>query len=169
MVCPKCHQTVQARASECCPLCGFALQTFRRRLQAIYSISFAFFASTLVYSTLVYFLETRGLVKPANLPAVVPYILLALAVMQLGIARRIGKPLPQMTSMQQVQTLFLVKLALVEGAAILGVFAFVMTGSLALFVTFLGVSWVGFIVVGAQMPHLVERLAELAVAEEATR
>jgi len=42
---------------------------------------------------------------------------------------------------------------------------YVLTASLPWFVTFLAISWGGFLVVGSQMPHLGQRLAELAVAE----
>ena len=167
MICPKCNRSVQARAGERCPLCGFALHSFRRRLQNVYTISFGFFVSTLLYSILVYYLDTRGLNRPLQLPSAVPYILLVCAVLQLGIARRFGRPMAQLTSMQQVQGLFLTKLAIVEVAAVLGVLTYLLTGSLALFVAFLAVSWIGFVVVGVQMPHLVQRLSDLALEEQA--
>jgi len=151
---------------ECCPLCGFVMAPFMRRLQTLYVLSFAFFASTLLYSGIAYFLETRGLVTQAVIPTQLPYLLLVVAVLDLGLARRIGPPLAQVKDMPQVQSLFLIRLALVEAVALMGLVVFLLTASIHWYVTFLAVSWFGFIVVGSQMPHLAQRLAELAVAEQ---
>ncbi|MCE5238496.1 hypothetical protein LLH23_08385 [bacterium] len=169
MICPKCHQPVQVTAGDCCPLCGFRLRPYRQRLQTIYTLGFAFFASTLIYSILVYFLDTRGVVRPLALPPVVPYVALVVAVLNLGLARRVGPPLEQLKTMAQLQQVFLVRMALVEAAAVLGVVIYVLTASLPWFVTFLAISWVGLLVVGSQMPHLGQRLAELAVEETSSR
>ena len=166
MICPKCHQPVQVKMGECCPLCGFAMAPFMRRLQTLYVLSFAFFASTLLYSGIAYFLETRGLVTQAVIPTQLPYLLLVLAVLSLGLARRVGPPLEQIKAMPQVQSLFLIRLALVEAVALMGLVVFLLTASIHWYVTFLAVSWFGFIVVGSQMPHLAQRLAELAVEED---
>jgi hypothetical protein len=165
MVCPKCCQPVQVQAEACCPLCGFALQAFTQRLRMLYLLSFALFASTLIYSVLVFFLETRGLARPSSIPAALPYALLAIGVLQLGLARRIGRPLAQLTAMTQVQSLFLVRLALVEAVAVMGLVVYLLTASIHWYVTFLAISWVGFMVVGSQLPRLAQRLAELAVEE----
>jgi len=167
MVCPKCCQPVQVQAGPCCPLCGFALQPFRRRLRTLYLLSFALFASTLIYSVLVFFLETRGMARPSSLPAALPYALLIVGVLQLGLARRLGRPLAQLTAMTQVQSLFLVRLALVEAVAVMGLAVYLLTGSIQWYVTFLAISWAGFLVIGSQLPHLAQRLAELAVEEGA--
>jgi hypothetical protein len=167
MVCPKCCQTVQVRAGECCPICGFPLQSFRRNLQRIYTLNFAFFCSTLVYSGLVYYLATRGQIHPTGLPAMVTYVMLALAVLDLGIARRIGPPLAQVKSIAQIVGLFTTRMAIVEVPVVFGVGLFFMTGSLQWYVTFLAISWVGFVLVGIQMPQLAQRMAELALDEAA--
>jgi len=143
------------------------LQPFTRRVRAIYAISTGFFLSTLVYAVLVYLFETRQMIRPTAIPALLPFALLVLAVLQFGLATTIGKRLGQATTMQRVQTIFLIRLALVEAVAIYGLVLYMLTASIHWFVTFLGLSWLGFILSGGQMPHIMQRLAELA-AEETT-
>lgn len=166
MICPKCSQPVQVGAGACCPLCGFALAGFTQHLQKVYVVNFGFFASTLIYSGLVYFLETREVLQPAGLPAELPYVFLVIAVLMLGLARRIGRPLEQLPTMSGVLSWFIMRLALVEAVAVFGLLAFFLTVKLHWFVTFLAMSWVGFLIVGSQMPRVAQRLAELAVEEE---
>jgi len=113
----------------------------------------------------VYLLETQGALHPVPVPVQLPYVLLVLAVLDLGLARRIGPPVEQMKTMQQVQNVFLIRLALVEAIAVVGLLVFMLTASIHWFVTFLAISWVGFLVVGSQMPRLAQRLAGLAVEE----
>lgn len=148
-----------------CPLCGFVIHPFMRRLQTVYTLSFAFFTSTLVYSILVYFLETRQVLRPAELPLPLPYALLVLAVLDMGLARRIGPPLEQIKTMQQLLKVFLLRLAVVEVIAVVGLALYMVSASIHWFVAFLAISWVGFLVVGSQMPRVAQRLSELAVQE----
>jgi F0F1-type ATP synthase membrane subunit c/vacuolar-type H+-ATPase subunit K len=157
---------VHASSREPCPLCRFDLQPFARRVQIIYVISFAFFLSTLIYGGLVLFLETGRMIQPRTVPVELPFALLVLAVLQFGAAVNMGKRLGQAATMQRVQTIFLIKLALVEAVAIYGIVLYLLTASIQWFVTFLGLSWLGFILSGGQMPHIVHRLAELAVEQE---
>jgi hypothetical protein len=166
MICPKCHQPVQVKLGGCCPLCGFALAGYMQHLQKVYAVNFAFFASTLVYSGLVYFLETREVLHPSAVPVQLPYVFLVVAVLLLGLARRVGRPLEQLPTMPGVLSWFITRLALVEAVAVFGLLAFFLTVKLYWFVTFLALSWVGFLIVGSQMPRVAQRLAELAVEEE---
>lgn len=167
MICPKCRQPATATPEGGCGLCGFDLQPFMRRVQTIYVISFAFFMSTVVYGALVFFLETRGAVRAATIPVELPFALLVIAVLQFGAAASVGKRLNQAATMQRVQTIFLIRLALVEAVAIYGITLYMLTASIHWFVTFLALSWLGFILSGGQMPHIVQRLAELSVEEQA--
>jgi F0F1-type ATP synthase membrane subunit c/vacuolar-type H+-ATPase subunit K len=167
MICPKCHQPVQPQPGEACPLCRFDVQPFMRRVQTIYVISFAFFLSTVIYGALVFFLETRRAIEPQTIPVELPFALLVVAVLQFGVAANVGKRLGQAATMQRVQTIFLIRLALVEAVAIYGLVLYMLTASIHWFVTFLALSWLGFILSGGQMPHIVQRLAELSVEEQA--
>lgn len=148
-----------------CPLCGFVLKPFMQRLQAMYAISFGFFVTTLIYAVVVYFFDTRGVRIGVAMPAMLPYILLVAAVLVLGVARKLEAP-SQVRDMARIQSVFLVKLAMVESVALMGFVIYLLSGSLHWFVTFLAVSWLGFIIVGSQMPALVNRMAELAVEQE---
>lgn len=150
---------------DCCPLCGFELKPFMQRLQAVYAISFGFFVSTLIYAVVVYFLDTRGVRLGVAMPTMLPYILLIAAVLVLGVARKL-QPAAQVRDMSRIQSVFFVKLAMVEAVAVIGFVMYLLSGSLQWFVTFLAVSWLGFIIVGTQMPALVNRMAELAVEQE---
>ena len=165
MICPKCNQLVQPQRGEPCPLCQFDVQPFARRVQAVYAISFSFFLSTMIYGALVFLLETGRMIHPHAIPVQLPFALLVLAVLQFGAAVNVGKRLDQAPTMQRVQTIFLIKLALVEAAAIYGILLYMLTASIHWFVTFLALSWLGFILSGGQMPHIVQRLAELAAQE----
>lgn len=165
MICPKCHQPVQVHQSQPCPLCHFDLEPFGQRVRAIYAISTGFFVSTIAYAAIVWVFEQGGQMRAQPLPPMVPYLLLAAAVLQFGVAVKVGQRLDQTNTMAAVQRLFLIKLALVEAVAVYGVALYLLTGSLHWFVTFLALSWLGFLIAGAQMPHIVERLAELAVGE----
>ena len=166
MICPKCNQTVGTPSAEgCCPLCGFEVAPFQRQVTMLYVLGFGFFMSVLVYGLLVYILETTS--KPIH-PAVtgaswLPYAMLLLAVLVFGFGQRVGKRLSLATSAEAVRKLYIIKLALCESIAVMGLLLYFLTGSLQSFGVFLGLSLLALLIAGSQLPAIVARLAELSV------
>lgn len=168
MICPRCQAPVGADL--CCLQCRLDLAPFRRHLGLLYLLSFCFFASTLVYGGLVYWLDTRHLARAVSAaPAALPYALLVVAVLLFGAAVKVGQRLPETTGLGALQRLFTVRLALVEAIAVCGLVTYLLLGSLQWFASFLTLSLLGFLFVGAQMPAVAEQLLRLAVAEAAQR
>ena len=171
MDCPKCHQPSQPTGPEGrCPLCGFGLQRVQRYLLTLYLLTSAFTGSVLVYGGLVFLLEQQGYKAPsAALPAVLPYTFLVVGVLLVGVAvQRLGREVPRATSVARLQTLTIVRLALVEAVAIFGLVLYMLSGSLQWVATFIGLSLVALLLLAAQMPRLAQRVGELAVREAET-
>lgn len=170
MTCPKCAQSVgQPTAEGACPLCGFNLAPFRARLMTLYALTTAFFMSTLAYCGVVYVLSAHPLPHQAQgSQEIMTYTLLVLAVLVFGVAIKVGQRLPLTTSMNQLQRLFIVKMALIESIAIYGLLLYLLFGSMQWFAVFLGLSLLGFMQTGSQMPSVADQLARLAVLEDAS-
>lgn len=168
MTCAKCRQHIGQPTAECvCPLCGFNLRPLRTRLMTLYAITTGFFLSTLAYVAIVYFLSASLQPRqPLAGQEIITYSLLVLAVLVFGIAIKVGQRLPLTKSMNQLQTLFLVKMALIESIAIYGLLIYVLFASMQWFAVFLGLSLVGFMQTASQMPQVAEQLARLAVLED---
>ncbi|MEN6548285.1 MAG: hypothetical protein ABFE07_19770 [Armatimonadia bacterium] len=168
MICPCCHQPSDMPAAGAqCPLCGFDARPVQKRVLTLYVVGFAFFMSLLLYAGLVYFFDTQGTIpyKAEATQGSLPYVLLLVAVLVFGIAWKIGQRLETATATQAVFVLHVVKLALFESIAIMGMLMYFVSGSLKLFAGFLLLSAVGFVIAGTQLPAVVRRMEELAVGE----
>lgn len=170
MTCAKCSQSIaQPTAEGKCPLCGFSLRAFQQQMTRIYLLSTGFFFSTVVYGGLVYLLDTQRLVKPTQVPAFVPYVLLVIGVLVFGVAIKVGQRVATATTMAAVQRLIIIKLGLIESIAVYGLVFYLMSASLQWFVTFLALALLGFMQTASQMPSVAEQLSRLAVIEEEQR
>lgn len=168
MICPRCHQPSEMPAAGGeCPLCGFDVRPVQRRVLPLYLVGFAFFMSVLLYAGLVYFLDTQGTIAHGTevSQGSLPYALLLVAVLLFGVAWRMGQRLDTATATQAVFVLHVVKLALFESIAVLGMLMYFLSGSIKLFAGFLLLSAVGFVIAGTQLPTVVRRMEELAVGE----
>jgi len=154
-----------------CPLCGFDVRPVQQRVLTLHLVGFAFFMSVLVYAGLVYFLDTQRTIpyRPEVSQGSLPYVLLLVAVLLFGVAWRIGQRLNTATAAQAVFVLHVVKLALFESIAVIGMLMYLASGSIKLFAGFLLLSAVGFVITGTQLPVVVRRMEELAVGEAEAR
>lgn len=133
----------------------------------LYALTTAFFLSTLIYCGIVYVLSAHPLPRqPQASQEIITYALLVLAVLIFGLAVKIGQRLPLTTSMTQLQSLFIVRMALIESIAVYGLLLYLLFGSMQWFVVFLGLSLLGFMQAASQMPSVAEQLARLAVLED---
>ena len=171
MDCPKCHQPVMVATAEGkCPFCGFAMVMLQRRLMTLYVISFGIFMSVLVYAGVVYMLEQQGF-QPSlpSLPPVLPYALLAVSVILIGVTTQLlGRQVQRVTSPAQLQSLMIVRLALAEAVAVFGLVLYMLSRSLEWFATFVGLSFLAFLFLAGQMPAVARKLGELVVKDEAS-
>jgi hypothetical protein len=170
LICPKCSQPLgQPTAEGKCPYCGFSLAEFRQQLTRIYLLSTAFFISTVIYGGLVFWFDTHHVIKPINLPAFLPYVLLIVSVLLFGLAVKFGQRVATASSMATVQRLMIVKVALFEMIATYGLVFYLLSNSLQWFVTFLALALLGFMQTASQMPSVADQLARLAVIEDEQR
>ena len=167
MLCPKCHQPTSYDSSgRGCALCGFDLLPLQSRLRVLYLVSFALFASTLIYGGLVYYFETQSpLPQTTTMPVTLPFIFLVVAVIVFGIAVNVGALIGGATSPGRVQMLWITQLCLAESIAIYGLVLYLVGHSLLWFTTFLGLSWLAFLWIGSGLPKVVRKMSELAVVE----
>ena len=151
-----------------CPLCGFNLRPFRLRLIMLYALTTAFFSSVLIYCLIVYILSMNPLPhQPQGSQEIITYALLVLAVLVFGLAIRLGQRLPLTTSASRLQSLFIVKMALLESIAVFGLLLYLLFASMPWFAAFLGLSLLGFLHTASQMPQVADQLARLALMEDA--
>lgn len=166
MICPKCRQQNRPAPDGRCPFCSFDQGPFSLQLKKLYLLTTAFFVSTLIYAGMVYIFDTQHLASSNQASQrFIPYVLLVLAVLIFGIAVRIGQRLFSAPSMNQLQRLFIIKLALVEAIAVYGLLSYFLFASIQWFVTFLAISLLGLMQTAGQMPAVAARLADLAVRE----
>lgn len=168
MICPRCQQPSGTPSAGCeCPLCGFDARPVQQRVLALYAVGFGFFMSVVIYAGLVYFFDTQGTI-PHNVTisqGPLPYVLLGITVLVFGIAWKMGQRLYAARASKAVFVLHVVKLALFESIAVMGLALYFLSGSLKLFAGFLALSVVGFLLAGAHLPSVVQRIEELGVAE----
>ena len=168
MTCPKCCQSFGQPAAEGkCPLCGFDLRPYRRRLTQLYSITTGFFVCAFAYCAVVYLLDSHHAPRPGQQShEFLTYALLVAAVLMFGFAMKLGQRFATTTTMDQLQRLFVIKMSLIEAITVYGLLLYFLFGSVQWFVTFLALSLLGFVQTAAQMPAVVEQLGRLAVLEE---
>lgn len=171
MDCPKCHQpSMPTGPTGQCPLCGFELLRVQQQIMRLYVLSSAIAGSVIVYGLAVFLLEQQGY-RPAlaALPTALPYGLLVLGVLVVGVAvQRLGREVVRATTVLRLRTLTIVRLTLAEAVAIFGLVLYLLSGSLQWFATFVGLSFLAFMLLAAQMPAVVRRMGELLVAEDQT-
>ena len=149
MNCPACRQPSKAQWNEDCPLCGFPTAQVRRQVIPIYIITGTIFLSTLIYGALVYVMSTNAMIEPQPVGDVVFYAL--------G-----GAVVPVAVAMAFVKRI-IAKAALAEVPAVYGLVAYFLTGDIAKFVIFLGISWVLFIWLSTQVVDYVAQIQREAV------
>ena len=168
MGCPHCHQPTYCEPDGTkCVLCGFDLQPVQRRVTQFYLISFAIFASTVLYAGLVYYFEQQGkLPKPQAVPDFVLYLLLALGIGQVSLSGALFRNrLKTVTTMATLHRLYIVFLGCAEALALYGMLVYFLSHSLPWFTGFLALSWIAFLWAGSNLPLVVQRLGESAVLE----
>lgn len=167
MICPKCNQPTGVLTGDGrCPYCRCDIQGLNRRVMVLYVLGAAFFMSILTYAGLVYLFELQN-VHYGPLPSPwLPHLLLLFAVLLFGISWKTGRRLDAASSPKAVQSVYIVKLALVEAIVVMGLMLYFLSGSIKLFVTFLGLGVIGFMVAATQLPPLVRRMTQLCLAEQ---
>ena len=155
MRCPACSQEIQPDPSGNCLLCGFPVAEVNVKVMRIYAVTGAIFLSTLAYALVVYFLSTTANIGPVAGADIIFYAVAAACV-------------PVAIGMFVVKNI-IVKAAFCEVPAIFGLFAFLVSGSIARFVALLGISWVLVLIVSPQVVSHVNEIRAQAIEQWRSR
>ncbi len=151
MRCPSCNQDINTTPDGECPLCSFPVGEVNRKVTTIYVITSAIFFSTLIYALIVYLLSTTQTIQPTPAANTIFWLAIVISVVS-GVAMLVVNNI-------------IVKAALCEAPAILGLCVFFMSGDIAKFVALLGISLVMFMILAPNVTAFAKQIQHEALEQ----